>query len=213
VGLYGWGSNEKGQLGLGQRTTLDRPVSLPLPNSVTASSLAVVKCGGAFSMLLSRSGLDLYCTGENSSGQLGLGDGLVRKAFCRVDLSSRVLFFALGAYFSLIVTQEGLFGCGKNNYGQLGEQSYDGSSEFKPVSDGLNGRFRFLGCGYHHALAVSESQSFGRGRNDYGQLGFLPDGPMNYISWKPKESSILSIIASQEEDAAKNAGRDFGGMK
>jgi alpha-tubulin suppressor-like RCC1 family protein len=199
-GLFGWGRNSLGQLGMGEGvSSAESPVSLILPDSCTSTSLAVVKCGANFTMLLSRNGLDLYCAGENKSGQLGLGEADGRSSFSRVDLSSfgRVLFFTLGSSFSLIVTPTGLYGCGKNDYGQIGEQSLAKSDVFRSVQDGMDGRFRFLGCGYHHALAVSEAQSFGWGRNDYGQLGFLPDGPLAYCVWKPKESPILAYIESQ----------------
>ena len=65
--VYVWGSNSRGQLGLGDTADRNTPQKLPLSN------IKEIFCGGTFSMALTNS-YEIYGWGSNTSGELGLGD-------------------------------------------------------------------------------------------------------------------------------------------
>ena len=68
VGLYGWGQNNNGQLGLGNRTYYSSPKQV----GSLANWLLTVATYNA--TLATKSDGSLYAWGRNNSGQLGLGN-------------------------------------------------------------------------------------------------------------------------------------------
>jgi alpha-tubulin suppressor-like RCC1 family protein len=71
-----WGRNVEGQLGVGDTTDRYAPTAVlepPGPSS-TWASVSV----GRFQTCFGRANGDVYCTGDNSTGQLGLGDTVRR---------------------------------------------------------------------------------------------------------------------------------------
>jgi alpha-tubulin suppressor-like RCC1 family protein len=67
--VWTWGSNDRGQLGIGTRTNSDIPVQVRLPRRVT---LVEVNSGGYASYGIDNTGR-LWAWGDNSNGQLGTG--------------------------------------------------------------------------------------------------------------------------------------------
>lgn len=67
-GVYGWGRNDRGQLGTGSRENLSVPT--PLFENVNVQSIA---CGSESTMVLDNAGTILGC-GWNEHGNLGLGN-------------------------------------------------------------------------------------------------------------------------------------------
>jgi alpha-tubulin suppressor-like RCC1 family protein len=69
--LLVWGANNKGQLGNGNTSNLTSPeiVDLALQNIV----ISQIKAGNHFVIAVAQNG-ELYSWGDNSKGQLGLGD-------------------------------------------------------------------------------------------------------------------------------------------
>ena len=64
-----WGDNDRGQLGIGTRTSSEVPVKVNIPKGVTFLS---VSSGGYASYGIDQSGR-LWAWGDNTSGQLGTG--------------------------------------------------------------------------------------------------------------------------------------------
>ena len=69
--VWTWGSNDRGQLGIGTRTNSDIPVQVHVPRRVT---LVEVNSGGYASYGIDNTGR-LWAWGDNSNGQLGTGLG------------------------------------------------------------------------------------------------------------------------------------------
>ena len=67
--VWAWGSNTKGQLGNGTRTSSDVPLRVKVPTGVT---FVRVNSGGYTSYAVDRSGA-LWAWGGNQNGQLGTG--------------------------------------------------------------------------------------------------------------------------------------------
>ncbi len=65
--VYAWGSNDHGQLGLGNNADYNLPQKLNLPN------IKKIICGYSHAMALTNFN-EIYAWGSNNSGQLGLGN-------------------------------------------------------------------------------------------------------------------------------------------
>jgi len=70
--LFAWGSNAKGQLGIGEQASYQNsPVQIL--GAVTGIKFHLVDAGWEHTLAASKSG-EIYCWGSNEWGQLGLGD-------------------------------------------------------------------------------------------------------------------------------------------
>jgi alpha-tubulin suppressor-like RCC1 family protein len=84
-GVWAWGNNDRGQLGIGSRIDSDVPVPVRVPNDVT---FVKVSSGGYASYAIDSTGR-LWAWGDNTSGQLGTGSG-ARRATLPVDVDIHV---------------------------------------------------------------------------------------------------------------------------
>lgn len=111
--LWAMGSNNHGQLGLGDDISLQFTAK-QVPEIEDVKTIAA---GGDFTMLLTQDNT-LWATGRNHRGQLGLGDKENRSAFEMVK--EHVAAVAAGNNHTMIVTTDGVLKTsGKNNHGQL----------------------------------------------------------------------------------------------
>lgn len=123
--LYGVGSNQSGQFGLGDTTSKRKyPVSV----NTEVSAVAV---GLEYTMIIKNSG-SLLMTGNNYYGQLGAGDKSDR--WTPVQIMSSVSAVSAGVEHSLILRGDGtLFGSGFNGAGQLGNGDTTGTYATSPI--------------------------------------------------------------------------------
>lgn len=95
--VWGWGANNYGQLGLGNTTSpINVPTQVTGPTAILASAAKCYAWGGAagggFSYIILNNG-DVYSTGRNEFGQLGLGDNADNNVFEKVPtLKADALF-------------------------------------------------------------------------------------------------------------------------
>src|SRR5580704_2063734 len=116
-GLYSFGYNDCGQLGLGNDTNQNIPHKITQFNSNTIVSIA---CGAHHSLVLTKDGL--YSFGYNYFGQLGLGNNTDQNIPHKITQfnSDTIVSIACGEYHSFVLTKDGLYSFGNNNHGQLG---------------------------------------------------------------------------------------------
>ena len=126
--LLACGANTHGQLGTGD--TLDRVVpteiTLALENEAGYPTRAMqVQCGASHTVVLCQvNGKTLaYTTGDNSYGQLGLGDRRERSTFHKVKLleGKRIACVVAGDWHNAAISKNGdLYLWGRGDCGQLG---------------------------------------------------------------------------------------------
>jgi len=98
---------------------------------------------------------------------------------------AKVCQISCGYYFSVLLTTEGqIVTFGENSRGQLGRVTDEEVERVPGVVESMRGvRVVQVCCGKDHTLALtSDTDLFGFGANDYGQLG-LPRGYSDQGEW------------------------------
>eukprot|EP00287_Rhodomonas_sp_CCMP768_P015135 CAMPEP_0196754130 /NCGR_PEP_ID=MMETSP1091-20130531/92914_1 /TAXON_ID=302021 /ORGANISM="Rhodomonas sp., Strain CCMP768" /LENGTH=459 /DNA_ID=CAMNT_0042102341 /DNA_START=124 /DNA_END=1503 /DNA_ORIENTATION=- len=196
---YGFGRNDKGQLGVGDLGNRGAPTLIKGLEHLNVSKAAV---GKTHTLFLTAAG-EVWVCGSNKFGELGIGKTTEHEDKPKAitsTLGSKVVDIGAGVEFSMIVTEEGsVLSCGHPEFGTLGH----GSDGKYIISTGREG-FRematptqiptwhtsdikgkdFLGaatdpptikrvfCGNKHTLCVDEEGGlWSWGYNGYGRLG------------------------------------------
>ncbi|WP_052295827.1 fimbrillin family protein [Parasphaerochaeta coccoides] len=135
--LWATGNNSSGQLGIGTTTNKSTPVEVwdSTDGDVKMTNVKAVSAGFTHTMILKNDGT-LWATGNNSSGQLGVGDNTNRSTPVKVtSMGSDVEAVSAGNSHTLILKKDGtLWATGYNLYGQLGlGNSGSGTNRNTPV--------------------------------------------------------------------------------
>ena len=206
--IYGCGYNGYGQLGINNITTQRKPQLIKYFEAGIAESdggrgtdsekinIKQVECGGYNTIFLTDDG-KVYSCGQNSHGQLGIGDasisykmipqlikyfeaGIAEEDGGRGIDSEKINIKQIdfGEFFIVFLTDDGkVYNCGRNNYGQLGNGNYgDGGDydKYKPQEvTNLSGIIiKKIVCGRYVTIFLAEDgRIFGCGQNSEGQLG------------------------------------------
>ena len=114
-GLYAFGENDCGQLGLGDYEDRTSPTKLHFEHEVIS-----IHCGGNHTIINATDGL--YVFGNNELGQLGLGNDKheYRNPLIKLQINYEIIFIQCADDHTIINTTNGLYVCGDNDYGQLG---------------------------------------------------------------------------------------------
>ena len=165
--LMTWGANGYGQLG--DNTIVNK--SSPVQTVAFGTNWKQV-AGGSFVTAAIKTDGTLWTWGQNANGQLGDNT--------RTDRSSPVQTVTFGTNWKQVtcgyrgmaaIKIDGtLWRWGRNNYGQLGDNtSADKSSPVQTIAGGFN--WKKVSCGYHTAAIKTDGTLWVWGRNDLGQLG------------------------------------------
>eukprot|EP00743_Colponemidia_sp_Colp-15_P011104 GILK01012337.1.p1 GENE.GILK01012337.1~~GILK01012337.1.p1 ORF type:complete len:375 (+),score=33.86 GILK01012337.1:38-1162(+) len=164
--VYAWGTNSDGQLGVGDKAKRLTPCLVEGLHGVPIVSVAV---GFKFTVWLSASG-ELYSSGNNAHGQLGLSDRSQRLLPTRIDnvTASKVV---CGWSHQLVLTDGGsMLACGRNNFGQLGISSVDSCCDLLPVP--FVAVVTDIAAGSMSSVALTvEGLVYSWGWNEHGNLG------------------------------------------
>jgi alpha-tubulin suppressor-like RCC1 family protein len=194
--LWCWGRNDRGQLGDGTS------VGKVIPKRIFASGIKKVSAGYKHTCAIKNDSYSsLWCWGENSSGQLGLG---IIGGYYTIPqpVTNNVIRVSAGAHTCAVKSDGSIFCWGNNSYGQLGNGSF-GNNISSPSSDiYLDAFYNRLTDIYHvsvgnsHTCAVDNSnQIWCWGNNDYGQLGIGKDSNyyQKYYSFPRQVTSVGKV--------------------
>lgn len=153
-----WGGNRWGQLGDGQMTSTTK---LSFPLQLRHRPVISVTCGENHNLVMTIGG-NVFAWGENSHGQLGLGDttNRLRPEQIKTLKSMGATKIAAGKNHSLVITQVGLLVTfGSNNHGQCGIDSEVKIQPFPMVVERLRElRTVDVTAGAAHSLVMCESR-------------------------------------------------------
>ena len=185
--IYTWGRNEYGQLGNGVTAT-NSPVPVAVKTAGTpmeGKTITQLSAKVWYALALASDGT-VYSWGFNSWGQLGNGtSGAANNASAPVAVKTAgtpmegktIVQVAAGATHSLALATDGtIYAWGKNEYGQLGNDSTTNSPvpvAVKTAGTPMAGKTIIqIHAGYEHSLALaSDGTVYAWGRNNSGQLG------------------------------------------
>jgi alpha-tubulin suppressor-like RCC1 family protein len=172
-GLYTWGFNYSGQLGLGDHGEVTDRLVPTLVDGV--NGVVAVAAGGIHSLALSFDGTVMAC-GANECGQLGLGDTDDRDTFTVVPDLRGVVDIDAGQKHAIAVTCEGevwTWGKGPATGHGVDDDETQWLVPTKVTGGGIEEAMVVqVTAGEFHSMALtasSELYSWGKGRE--GQLG------------------------------------------
>jgi alpha-tubulin suppressor-like RCC1 family protein len=164
--VYVWGDNQMGQLGLGSSF----PPTYNSPQTLNLTGVVDIASGYWHSLALLEDG-SVYAWGDDSFGQLGLGEVNFAVSPTAVPGLENIAAIACGTSFSAAVNEDGeVWTWGYNASGQLGIASNVNAQS--PASVELPLEVVALSCGGQHMLARAvDGTIWGWGKNDAGQVG------------------------------------------
>jgi len=217
--LYAWGDNSFGQLGLSN--TINRSSPTLLTSAIGTSWELLNNMANGYNGSLVNSNLDSYIWGNNSSGQLGLGDTInrsspVQLAGSWVQLSNIYNYSFLSPILSVLASSP--VQIGNSSWTQL---SVGGSHSLAISSDGLlftwgvnnsNSQLGFndtinrssptqlgtsswsqVAAGLDHSIAIRiDGTLWGWGNNTQGQVGLITT-PYSWTEFSTSDTHRLAI--------------------
>ena len=179
--IYATGYNGQGQLGTGSTDNAYKLTKVILPSY---RDITKVVCGGYHTLFLTKTG-DVYVTGYNGFGQLGLGHKDNIYTPTKITSLSNVKNVFAGGYHTFFITDSGeVYACGKNDYGQLGlpiSESITTPTLIKSLND-----VESISCGGDYTFFLKKSgitpRVYVSGYNGYGQLGLTTYDNANEIT-------------------------------
>ncbi|XP_055123864.1 X-linked retinitis pigmentosa GTPase regulator isoform X11 [Symphalangus syndactylus] len=170
--LYMFGSNNWGQLGLGSKSAVSKPTCV---KALKPEKVKLAACGRNHT-LVSTEGGNVYATGGNNEGQLGLGDTEERNTFHVISFFTsehKIKQLSAGSNTSAALTEDGrLFTWGDNSEGQIGLKNVTNVCVPQQVTIGKP--VSWISCGYYHSAFVTNGELYVFGEPENGKLG-LPN--------------------------------------
>jgi len=161
-----WGSNAQGQLGDG--TTITRYIPVSVGGGLAAGE--VIAAGGSHTCAVVSSN-SIYCWGDNDYGQLGTNN-TTDYLFPTLVSAGLNTFSGVSAgdnHSCATLVRGGLMCWGKNNYGQLGNNTL--VNQDNPVDVSYDIGMTFISGGASHTCAIKTNYIYCWGYNASGQLG------------------------------------------
>lgn len=180
--MFGVGSNSDGRFGFNWNNGTASPQKIEFPFSKAIKQLS---CGTNHSLLLTSEG-QVYCTGSNEYGQLGLVDENGNKS-ANVNtfrviteiVKKKAVQICAGMYISLILIREKdkssyVMSCGEKAGGKLGlgSDAQNNVISFTMIPELKNVDVKAVYCKKKHCLALTYTgKLYSWGLNEHGQLG------------------------------------------
>ena len=166
--LWGCGNNEYGQLGLGDSN--NRTTFTEITNNT--DDIKSVYCGANYTFILKNDDT-LWGCGYNGYGNLGLGDTTNRYTFTQVTTNADDVksVYCNGSHTFILKNDGTLWGCGQNNYGQLGLGDTNHRYTFVQVTTNTD-NIKEIYCGENYTFILkNDGTLWSTGYNGFGELG------------------------------------------
>ena len=192
------GGNSSGQLGQNDIVTSRSTVVSVLGISSQAISVSL---GRYHTAILMNDGTVRTC-GQNANGQLGQNDLTTRSTVVSIlGISSQAIAVACGQVHTLILMNDGTVrGCGKNQYGQLGQNDTSNRSTVVSVLGISSQAIAVAGGQEHTAILMNDGTVRVCGLNTSGQLG------QNDVS---DRSTVVSVLGISSQAIGVACGQRF----
>jgi alpha-tubulin suppressor-like RCC1 family protein len=206
--LWGWGENDRGQLGLGH---LD-PVLTPTRLSSSLPPIATLSCGWSHAIAIDTEG-KLWGWGENADCQVLPSLNTTSTNIATPHMIPTPVTFSkvsCGTYHSLGLTEDGdLYSWGWNYYGQRGIEWDIGERNGEPrkVTSGV----RDVAGGMSFTLVLKEDggELWSCGRNQSGQCGVGTDRDVHGLSKIPGLNDVVMFGCGDSFSFAMTRSGDF----
>ena len=164
--LWAWGSNTSGQFGGGANLT-----SISTPALLGTNTWTFISCNVRFNNIRAiASNGTLWVWGTQPSGELFLGDIIVRSSAVQVGSDTNWTYAAVGDSHSMAIKGGALWTCGDNTRGQLGHGNTTIRSS--PVQVGTDTTWSIATGGTLHTHAIKTNGTlWGWGYNFFGTIG------------------------------------------
>ena len=172
--LWAWGSNDNGQLGLGDNGSGTHRTS---PTQIGMDTdWASVTAGGSHTIAVKTNGT-LWAWGNNSNGQLGLGNSgsaTNKNTPTQIGNTTDWASVTAGIQYTIAVKVDGsLWAWGQNSVGQLGLGDTDNRNSPEQVGTATGWKSSVAATWINnHTIAIKTDGSlWAWGQNNFGQLG------------------------------------------
>jgi alpha-tubulin suppressor-like RCC1 family protein len=174
--IWGTGLNTSGQLGLGD--TSNRNTLTQITSDISGCTPLSISCGGYRTMVLMTNGT-IWGTGNNGSGQLGLGVGDTNIINTLTQITSDISgckpqYISCGSDHTMVLmTNDTIWGTGFNLYGQLGLGDTSNRNTLTQITSDISGCTPLsISCGaYHTMVLMTNNTIWGTGLNTGRELG------------------------------------------
>jgi alpha-tubulin suppressor-like RCC1 family protein len=166
--LFMCGYNRLGQFGLGD----DEPRYTYVKNNNTFGNIKNIFGGSHHSIILNEKN-EIYVSGWNNYGQLGLGHNNNEYSFIKLrDNFGKIKDIFCGKNHNIILNEKNeLYVCGYNFYGQLGLGDNNNRNKYEKLKHNF-GNIVNIFCGFNNNFILNDkNEIFVCGINLFGQLG------------------------------------------
>jgi len=187
-GVWCWGRNLEGQLGLGSGNLLEQP----FPKQISAFAASIITAGGRQSCA-TQANLSVWCWGKNSDGQLGVGDKINKFDPTQLTaFTTSVAPIAMGQNHACTLKNSEMWCWGDNSGGQLG--TGDNVPSISPKQIPTLANVKSIYASYYFTCALNYSDNvFCWGQNFSGQLGLGDTTTRNSPSSTPTLTNVVSL--------------------
>ena len=206
-----FGYNYFYQLGLGNNQDVYLPTQIPNINSKS------IYCGYNHTAIIDLNDY-VWIFGRNAGGELGLGDRIERRIPTALILSGQHIqakTISCVSHTIIIDLNDNAWGCGKNNYGQLGLGDNQDRNIPTLLSWDQENKAKSVVCGSIHTMIIDLNNNvLGFGRGIFGQLGLGDNQDRNvptFLSLNRQKIKARTVACGGSHTLLiKSPGSEFG---
>jgi alpha-tubulin suppressor-like RCC1 family protein len=163
-GLYGFGSNLYGQINTKDDNIINKPVLINFPYTIKK-----ICCGSDHTVIMTKDAV--YGFGSNKYSQLGKPVNYNKNDITLIynNINNEILDISCGSLCTLILTTNGVYGCGSNINSELGMT--ENNTIIYPTRIDIDNVIAIKNGCYFSLFLTSTNELYGCGDNYYGQLG------------------------------------------